>query len=338
MSKQIERNRFILSSIPRLYQQFSIGLANYQVLGNHILEQIKTAKAFRQVNRVQQLAKALDNIPIKEYELIGQYYHIWCQCRELKFDNDALESIIGQTKTYKVKALSSRGTFEWYRGNNETALQFYKEALSLSPTASEYIELSKAVAVLKSQEGFHRSALKDLENIIPIIRYAEPIVYYEFLNSYAVILGETGHLQEAHRISDLTLASPFALAYPEWTGTRDELNARGGYSASRSTVANKFVGPKRLKVIQFPVVYQQSKPSLHSAGFQPKQSVIVLCDYKTRMAKENQSNPTKERNKPASLEEKQLEAMRRISDPDFPSETLDKILELIDELDQKKAQ
>jgi hypothetical protein len=48
-------------------------------------------------------------------------------------------------------------------------------------------------------------------------------VYYDFLNSYATELAETGQKQEGRNISRIVLASPFAPAYPEWKETGLEL-------------------------------------------------------------------------------------------------------------------
>ena len=88
-----------------------------------------------------------------------------------------------------------------YQGNTEEALYFYTEAFKTQLTISDYIEASTGVAIVKSFEGFHRSALTDLEKLIPILRYAEPQVYYAVLNSYAVELDEAGRKDEARNVS-----------------------------------------------------------------------------------------------------------------------------------------
>src|ERR1044071_4698128 len=139
MSKQIDKNLFILPSMPRLYQQILSGVASYEALGKRIISQIKLAHAFRQVEQVKELAQVLINIPIKEYQLIAQYYLVWCKCRDLDYRTDALEKIIEQSHTYKTKALFSRAAIEVYQGNLDHAAYFYNEALKTSPTMSEYI-------------------------------------------------------------------------------------------------------------------------------------------------------------------------------------------------------
>jgi hypothetical protein len=226
MSKHAESSLFILPSVKwfaGLYQQLLAGVATYQELGDRVLRAIKTAHAFRDVARVRELGRVLLSIPIKEYRAIAQYYLVWCDCREFKLRSDMLETIIDQTQTYKAKAFISRAGFEGLKGNIESELYFYTEALNCATDISDYITSSRAIAVIKSKEGFHNSALKDLEKIAPLTRYAEPLAYYDFLNSYAVELGEVGRKYEAHNIIQAVVASPLAFAYPEWRETAEEL-------------------------------------------------------------------------------------------------------------------
>lgn len=237
MSKQMESNLFILSSFKQareFYQHLLSGITTYEGLATRILKQIEAAHAFRQVDRVRELARILINIPIREYQLTAQYYLVWCKCRELDYHNEVLERIIEQSQTCKTRALFSRGAFEWYKGNNEATLYFYSEALKTSPTISEYVDLSRMIAVAKGTEGFHKSAMKDLENLLPIIKHAEPRVYYDFLNSYAVELTNTGRLAEAESASLLAVSSRFGPYYQEWHDTFAEVRSR---RKRRSTVA-----------------------------------------------------------------------------------------------------
>src|SRR5215216_2511913 len=212
MSKDTDKILFIVPSIPRLYQQLFAGIASYEMLGNRIIRQIKGAHAFRQIEQVRELAQLLLNIPIKEYQLIAQYYLAWCQCRELKYNNGSLEQVIEQSQTYKTKALISRAALEFYKAHYSDALFFYLESFKTNPTASDYLLSAKAIAVIKSIEGFHSSALKDMERILPLIWHAEPLVYYDYLNSYAVALAEAGRKDEARNIIKHVLSSPFIYA------------------------------------------------------------------------------------------------------------------------------
>ena len=236
MSKQMESNLFILSSFKQsrgFYQQLLRGIVSYEGLATRILKEIEAAHAFRQVERVRELARILINVPIREYQLTAQYYLVWCKCGELEYHNEVLERIIEQSQTCKTRALFSRGAFEGYEGNTEKALYFYAEALKTSPTVSEYIDLSRTIAVLKGTEGFHRSAIRDLEDLLPVIRYTEPRVYYDFLNSYAVELMQNHRLSEAHDDVVAAVSSPFGPFYREWQETWSEVRSK---RKRRSTV------------------------------------------------------------------------------------------------------
>ena len=236
MNKQTESNLFISSSFKQageFYQHLLRGITTYEELGNRILRQIKAAYAFRQVERVAELSRILINIPVEEYRLIGGYYLVWCQFREAKCHEMTLERIIEQTHSYKSKALTSRGSFELYKGKADAALYFYAEALRANPTASEYIVAARGIATAKSEEGFHASALRDLEGLLRLLRHAEPLAYYEVLNSYAVELIKNNRVSEAHDASLLAVSSPFGRFYPEWQETWSEVRSK---RKRRSTV------------------------------------------------------------------------------------------------------
>jgi hypothetical protein len=275
MSTETAKSFFIVSSMPRLYQALLTGVGGYEALGNRLLNRIRTAHAFRRVEQVKEIATVLSNIPIKEYQLIGQYYLVWCDCRESIFKAEALENIAGKTRTYKAQVLSSRGAIELYQDRPERAFYFYNEALRTSLTLSDYISVSLGIAAAKGIEGFHQSALRDIQNLIPIIRYTEPRLYFNVLNSYATELGAIDRLNEARDISRLVLASPFAFAYPEWRETAEELR-----EANRSFVA---VSPSRYNVLTMP----EREPSEQRA-FEPMPArVLDLAKWKKQMVKKS---------------------------------------------------
>jgi tetratricopeptide (TPR) repeat protein len=282
MSKQTDKSLFILPSMPRLYQQILSGVASYEALGNRIIRRIRRAHAFRDLQQVCELAAMLQNFPIKEYQLIGSYYIVWCKCRQLEYDIEALERIIDQSDTYKAKALLSRAAFEGYKGNTNAELFFYNEALKAFPTISERIDILRAIAVVKAKEGFHKLAIKDLESLITIIRHADALVYFDFLNSYAVEIGEAGRIHEARNISQIVIHSPFAFAYPEWQGTANDLKG-----LNRSFVAFKPFKDIPRNVLPRPV-------REHEAGAQqggkPAQ-VMSLQKWKAKMVKDKKDEP-----------------------------------------------
>lgn len=283
MSKQTETNLLIGSSQNRyagLYQHLLKGLCSFQQLSSLVLEEIKTASAFRQLEKVQELAIILLNTPIEEYQLIGKYYYAWCHYHKDTSQAGVLENVAEQSQTYKAQALLTRAAIEGYQGNTGSELYFYAEALKSRPALSEYLRASIGIAVVKSKEGFHDSALKELESCMPLIRYAEPVLYFDYLNSYAVELCEVGRKYEARNIIQPVIASPFAYAYPEWRETADELKG------PNRSFARLDPSPARMgKLLSMPVVehtraIKRDRPA----------SVLSLQEWKAKTAKDRSGN------------------------------------------------
>ena len=223
MSKQTDKNLLIVSSLPGLYQALLSGITDYNELGNRIVEAARLAQAFRRVDKVVELGQLLVNNPIKEYQLIGQYYLAWSKYRGQENQLPILERVIEQSNTYKAKALNFRGALSLYQGRLDEAMFFYLESLRSRTTVSEYITSVQEIAVIKSIEGFKKSALKDLETLLPPLKYAEPVVVLYVLNSYAVELGEAGRKYEARNVINHVLTSPLASVYPQCHATAQEL-------------------------------------------------------------------------------------------------------------------
>ena len=277
MSKQTDTSLFIVSSLPRLYQVLFSGIEDYKVLGCRIVKEIKLAHAFRQTERVRELASILINTPIKEHKLIARYYLVWCECRRQNFQSLTLERIIEQTQTYKAQALLTRGTFDVYQGRPESALHFYNEALIYSCNLPEFISVSLAISQLKGIEGFNESALRDLEYLAPFLKHADARLYYGFLNSYAFELGRVGRKYEARNVIRHVLASPFINAYPEWRETADELQ-----SPNRSFAVLNPTRQRMGKILSMPVIepaesVEQDRPA----------RILNLEEWKKKMVKDD---------------------------------------------------
>jgi hypothetical protein len=270
MSKDTDKSFFISSPLANkyagLYQQLLSGIVSYKELGNRIIKRIKAAHTFRQVEHVRELSRVLINIPIKEYQLIAQYYLVWCQCRESQLHPDILQNIITDSNTYKTKALLSLAGFEGLKGNLDSEFYLYTEALKSSSSISDYAQASMGIAVVKAKEGFHDSALKDLEIIILSIKHAEPIIYFDVLNSYAVELGEAGRKDEARNIIKHVVASPFAFAYPEWQETAIDLK-----EPNRSFISVPSIVPEQAIQLE-PVAVDQ--PPSNEANPEPPTKVL----------------------------------------------------------------
>ena len=267
-----------------MYQALLSGIESYRDLGNCIIREIKTAHAFRQAKTVKELAEILINIPIKEYRLIGQYYLILVQSLDFKYSVNDLEFLIEQSQTYKTKALLLRGAFEWFQGKIEPALCFYTESLKTITSTSDYLDAWRCVATAKAVEGFHNSALKDLESITPLLRYAEPIVYYDILNSFTVELAVAGRKYEARNVIKHVLESPFLIAYPEWQDTAEELKG-----SNRSFAVLNPTRRRKGKLLSMPVIEHPEPIEWHKPA-----PVISLETWKAKMVKNHEGLDSRE--------------------------------------------
>jgi len=216
-------------------------------LGDSLVKLAEHAHEFRQMGIVDNVSQALKCIP--QYEAVGRYYQALCIHKfgrgDVEQAADVLEGVAQLAPLmYRIRALRSLGANSIHRGDYRLALSFYGEADRFASVSglvdpASMVRTQKDVAVISSLQGNHRHAAKLLENLFPVahsLRSWQPHVYYHYLNSLAVELGEVGRLEEAKNVSRIVLASPFAPAYPEWRETSDEIELRGR-RAPRSTVA-----------------------------------------------------------------------------------------------------
>ena len=282
MSVKVANSRFITSSLQKsvgFYQQLLRGISGFQDLGRRLVRQAEIAQAFRQTERLNDITSILINLPIREYQLIGEYYKGWCAHRAGEDARPIFERVLEQSKIYKVNVLMSLGASEASRGNYDLELGYFTEALRITKNPSLIVETSRAIAVVKAKEGFHKQAVKDFENLYHLVRNADPNFYYQYLNSYAVELGEVGRIEEAQNICRIILASPYAFAYPEWRETWQDLALRG--YKSRSAVRVTQTIPKNLLYLP----EGERKIYRRSPFFQPS-DVTSLADWKKNMVKE----------------------------------------------------
>jgi hypothetical protein len=217
------KNLFITSSFKLsagFYQQLIGGMTSFEELGNRLVKIAEQAQAFRQYDKVKEAAQILANIPIKQYQTIGHYYMGLCEYRKGKSPKELFEQVAENAPAkYRALAMHSLAAIEACNQDHEAELYWFAESLK----AHSSIEAFIGIAVLKAREGDHGHALKDLERFYPLARYAPPHIYFAYLNSLAVELGEAGRKYEARNIIKHVLASPLAIAYPEWRETAEEL-------------------------------------------------------------------------------------------------------------------
>ncbi|MGH9821663.1 MAG: hypothetical protein ACREDR_00170 [Blastocatellia bacterium] len=93
-------------------------------------------------------------------------------------------------------------------------------------TGLVYAGALHSLAVCRAMENDHRGSLEILNSMYPLVRSFRTTaghLFYSYLNSVAVELTELGDFERASRINDVTLATPYAVFFPNWSETRQEL-------------------------------------------------------------------------------------------------------------------
>jgi hypothetical protein len=280
MSVKVASSRFIHSSLEvwaALYQQL-ISISDFHRLGKWLVAECEKAQLLRQTEKLKESSLILSGIPIQEYQLIGQFYQGFT--RMSQNPRKVFEDVVEKSKTYKSKALIALASLELKDNDYDLGIKYCGEAICRSHNISTIIHAARNIAVIKSAEGFHGSALKDLEAIAPLVRYATPVARYQYLNSYAVELGEAGRIEEAQNVCQITLASPFAFAYPEWRETGQDLALRGYKSRSSVRVTQTIPG----NLLYLPEREASDTSIQTNPGSTP---VVSLEDWKKKMVKDN---------------------------------------------------
>lgn len=304
------------------------------------------AYALRQFDVVNSVSHALLNTSLqRHYQSVGLFYKALSMNKGGSGGDSvrarAIFELVGDegTALYRAKAMLALGTVS-ARADDRAAPSFYREALRILSSGNIFdplttVRTSRMTAVAKAKEGDHRGAVKDLEELLPLARTAgaaQPVMYYDYLNSLAVELGEVGRLEEARRISRRIVSSPFARVYPEWRETLDEIESKT-HRPSRSVVAVSLV-PKEVRdspgqVISWPgdgerLVNTTSPCATSSAR------IVNLHDWKKKLEKKSNGNtqkgPSLEQIRSMTLEEKQATIARYVYADQVTDEMLDSIL------------
>jgi tetratricopeptide (TPR) repeat protein len=210
----------------------------------HFAEQAYT---LRNLEALEEVSRVLISLPLDEARQIGLYYHSLAINRKGRTSEAEalLEGVVNNAPiTYRARAIQTLGANNHDRGQLDEALRFQLEALraasdcntrGLQTTLLARLE----IATIKSLNEDHKGALAILNSLSPLVQIVgrqNPLYFYFYHNELAVEFGELGRTAEAEAACAVALASPFASAYPEWTDTRLELEAKRT-SATPSVVA-----------------------------------------------------------------------------------------------------
>lgn len=315
--------------------------ANFQALGDGLVKVAEQAHSFRLAQKTEEVGSVLSNLPVREYQLIGQYYLGWCAFRRGEATPAMFEEVVENSDAYRAKALWSLAALESSRCNYDRELEYLIESGKYIKTPSALVEQRRGIAVIKAKEGHHRQSLKDLEDLIPLLSHAEPHIYFATLNSLAVEMGEAGRLEEARNICKVVLASPYAPAYREWWETAEELvGASRSFVAMHSPVAanspvaidsSQSAAPN---ILFMPALERQggAAPAELKQAHRPAR-VFNLQRWKKKMVKDPNGNEGNDKGEPCASEISDREMLLKIvelaSTDDLPNEALSEMVEVL---------
>lgn len=164
------------------------------------------------------------------------------------YRNPNVFAVHGIPDRYKARMLLCMATALRMSSDCTAAMKLLNEAKKLASKWRDEISLlqaEKELAIIQSISGNHKRAVNILEASFPLARSlcsTRHALYVCHLNALAVELPEVGRLEEARRLSRITLASPLASVYSEFHDTAEDLKGRGCLSfksSSRSGTSRK---------------------------------------------------------------------------------------------------
>jgi tetratricopeptide (TPR) repeat protein len=208
--------------------------------GNRLIAIADQALDLKQTETVDQISQLLANAPLpREYQGIGHYYRVFCLKRRGEIEQaragfQRLAEAPGLPLKFRARALQALGVSYAERGDfAEAARIFAQAAQAATPRHADdlltTVNVQSMEVIFRSLAGDHESALRRLETLRPLVHVlspSQPLTPYIYVNSLAVELGAVGRLEEARRMAEIAMRSPYARVYPEWQETYDEIIVR----------------------------------------------------------------------------------------------------------------
>jgi hypothetical protein len=315
------------------------------------------AYSARQLEIVGYAGHLLSQLPIsRQTESAGIFYQALNLNRGGRGDTVRAECLLetvtgGASLKYVARAMVALGNNAVAVADYQTALARYRETLAILTRDRIFDPLTFYMArrmsvLVKGMTGDHRGAVADLEAIFPLARLAssqQPYAYYDYMNTLAVELTEVGRLEQAGTLSGVTLASPFASAYPEWQATFDEIRLKQRRS-SRSVVSvpGHIGGSPELRsyggashnLMNFPANETVNAVAASQRPFESPGRVLNFQEWKTALGRSGTitTDLAPEVRRRMTPGEKLIRLMDLISQDDTDDEMVDRILEAVEQI------
>ena len=201
-------------------------------IGWQLVKLARQAATARRMDVVRKASEAIIRLPVTdEIKTIGHFYGAVVEEHAGNVEHARLvltQVACAPLSPCRARAILELGKTLFDAGQPASALPLYVEAARVAQEKDlvAAIRAQMMIAVVRSTDGDHHGALGDLDRLWPMVRlasYEHPALRYDYLNSLAVELAETGRVEEAKHAIGIALRSPFACRYPNWKATRDEI-------------------------------------------------------------------------------------------------------------------
>jgi tetratricopeptide (TPR) repeat protein len=318
-------------------------------LVNTLVSAADYAHSIRRLDVVSWVGKLLLSLPLEpRLETVGEYYVALSinrggsgeTVRAGRLFEKAAESA---SLHYRARAMLALGSNYLVAGDYKTALSFYSEVMRINGRGSgvDPVTLYRAVrntVVIRGMHGDHRGAVSDLERIFPLARIASsvlPSAYYDYMNALAVELGEMGSLERARDASATALKFPSAGAFPEWHETFADIEAKR-VSASRSVVPVHLHIEEPGNLLHLPSPELPTSPVVSDHKPRGSQARVLNFQHWKTMVKASAGPPpnevASEHKRRMTTGQKLIRLMDLISQDETDDETIDRILEAVEQI------
>jgi hypothetical protein len=214
-------------------------------IGWQLVKLARHASFAKRMDVVEGASEVIAGLPLPpEIKTVAHYYQAVVEKHRGNVEHARLilaQIACGPPSAYRGRAFLELGWTYVDAGESISALPFYLEATRVSQGV-DLLTMAQArmmTAVVRSIDGDHRRALDGLDQVWPMVRLAShehPALRYDYLNSLAVELSETGRIEEAKHAIEIALRSPFPERYPNWKATRDEIADKERRTSYRSRI------------------------------------------------------------------------------------------------------
>jgi hypothetical protein len=344
-------------------QNLTRGLKTNQAFGEFAARLVSLADhahLIRQFDIVGHVGQLLLHLPLsRQLEGLGDYYQAVSLNRARLGDTvraGYLFERVAESASlqYRAKAMLALGGNSLAAGDPRTAISFYREVMRIGTHDQLFDPVTcyfarQMTAVTKAMDGDHRGSLADLEGMYPLVRMAssvQPYTYYDYLNALAVELAEAGILERAQRVSGIALSSCFALAYPNWRETFEDIEAKSQRSSRSIVGVRQPVGEtdkdgrylsraKTDNLLRLPAPEPRAPAGRADHPQDTQARVLNFQQWKTMVKTSSRALPeevTAEERRRMTTGEKLIRLMDLISQDETDDETIDRILEAVEQI------